>query len=121
MSNPFCHMELNTTDPAKAKEFYGQLFDWELQDMPMGEDTYTMINVGEGTGGGMMKNPVPNVPSHWLSYIHVDDLVACLEKVKSLGGNVLHDKHEIPEYGCFGVVQDPTGAVFAMWQELAKD
>ncbi len=120
MANPFCHIELNTTDPDKAKEFYSQLFDWEMQDMPMGEETYTMINVGEGTGGGMMKNPVPNVPSHWLSYIQVDDVSASLEKAKSLGGTVLHEKHEIPQYGCFGIVQDPTGAVFAMWQPMTE-
>ena len=120
MPNPFCHIELSTTDPDKAKEFYSQLFDWKLHDMPMGEDTYTVINVGEGTGGGIMKNPVPDVPSHWLSYIHVDDLSASLEKAKALGGNVLHEKQEIPDYGWFGVLQDPTGAVFAMWQEMKE-
>ena len=34
MGNPFVHVELNTTDPAKARDFYGSLFDWKLQDMP---------------------------------------------------------------------------------------
>ena len=33
MANPFVHVELNTTDPAKAKTFYGQLFDWKMEDM----------------------------------------------------------------------------------------
>ena len=32
MANPFVHVELSTTDPAKAKSFYGQLFDWKLED-----------------------------------------------------------------------------------------
>ena len=61
MPNPFCHVELNTTDLKKAKDFYSQLFNWKLEDMPDG--SYTMIRVGEGTGGGMMKNPVPGAPS----------------------------------------------------------
>jgi predicted enzyme related to lactoylglutathione lyase len=30
MANPFVHVELSTTDPAKAKTFYSQLFDWKL-------------------------------------------------------------------------------------------
>src|SRR5579872_7358026 len=60
MPNPFCHVELNTTDVKKAKDFYGKLFDWKLEDMP---GDYTMIGVGEGTGGGMMKNPIPGAPS----------------------------------------------------------
>ena len=37
MPNPFVHVELNTTDVAKAKSFYGGLFDWQLEDMPMPE------------------------------------------------------------------------------------
>lgn len=36
MPNPFVHIELMATDVGKAKTFYGQLFDWELEDMPMG-------------------------------------------------------------------------------------
>jgi predicted enzyme related to lactoylglutathione lyase len=36
MANPFVHVELNTTDLDKAKKFYGQLFDWKLEDMEMG-------------------------------------------------------------------------------------
>jgi len=53
---PFVHVELNTSDVAKAKEFYQKLFEWKLQDVPMpGGNTYTMIDVGGGTGGGIMK------------------------------------------------------------------
>ena len=49
MANPFVHVELNTTDLNKAKAFYGNLFDWKLDDLPIGSDTYTMIRVGQGT------------------------------------------------------------------------
>ena len=28
----FCWIELNTSDPARAKEFYQKLFDWKLED-----------------------------------------------------------------------------------------
>ena len=64
MANPFVHIELNTPDPAKAKAFYSKLFGWELEDIsnssvPDGE--YTMIKVGKGTGGGIMKQ-VPRGP-----------------------------------------------------------
>ena len=34
MGNPFVHIELQTKDLAKAKEFYSKLFDWKLEDMP---------------------------------------------------------------------------------------
>ena len=70
MANPFVHVELNTTDVDKAKEFYSHLFDWELEDMAMGPSgTYTIIKVGDGTGGGLLKNPEPDCPSFWLASV----------------------------------------------------
>ena len=68
MANPFVHVELQTQDVAKSKEFYGALFDWKLEDMPMqdSEVPYTMIQVGEGTAGGMMKHPIADAPSMWI-------------------------------------------------------
>jgi predicted enzyme related to lactoylglutathione lyase len=114
MPNPFCHVELNTTDVKKAKDFYSKLFNWKLEDMPDG--SYTMIGVGEGTGGGMMKNPIPGAPSFWLAYVLVDDIQASTKKAKSLGASVMKDVTEIPGYGSFSVLADPTGAHFALWK-----
>jgi hypothetical protein len=75
MANPFVHVELSTTDVDKAKSFYQSLFAWQLNDMEMGGGmTYTLIQVGEGTGGGMMKHPMPGAPSAWLPYVLVDDI-----------------------------------------------
>jgi len=114
MANPFCHVELNTTDVKRAKDFYSKLFNWKLEDTPDG--TYTMIGVGEGTGGGMMKHPVPGAPSFWLAYVLVDDINASTQKAKSLGASVMRDVTEIPGFGSFSVLQDPTGAHFALWK-----
>ena len=116
MANAFVHSELNTTDVAKARSFYGKLFDWKLEDMPMGDTTYTMIKVGEGVGGGIMKNPVPNAPSFWLTYVSVDDLEASTKKVKELGGTVMKDVTEVPDMGWFSIVVDPTGAPLGLWK-----
>jgi predicted enzyme related to lactoylglutathione lyase len=69
MANAFVHVELNTTDVDKAKKFYGQLFDWKLEDVSMGSGgppglvasggKYTVIKPGKGTGGGMLKQGAP--------------------------------------------------------------
>ncbi len=117
MANSFVHVELQTNDVARAKEFYKGLFGWKLEDVP-GMD-YTMIEVGEGTGGGMMLNPVPGTPSHWLAYVLVDDVVAATEKAKSLGATVCKEVTEIPDFGWFSVITDPTGATLALWQTNA--
>ncbi len=116
MPNPFVHVELNTTDVAKATAFYRQMFDWQLKDMPMPDGSYTLIEVGEGTGGGLMKHPVPNAPSLWLPYILVDDINRATAKAAELGGRVLKGVTEVPNMGSFSIVEDPTGAAFGLWQ-----
>jgi predicted enzyme related to lactoylglutathione lyase len=117
MGNPFVHVELNTTDLAKAKAFYGKLFDWKLEDAPMGDgSSYTVIDVGGGTGGGMMKHPVPGAPSAWLPYVLVDDLAAATEKARSLGATIARGVTEVTGIGWFSVIVDPTGAALALWR-----
>jgi uncharacterized protein len=116
MANPFVHVELNTTDVAKAKAFYGKLFDWKLEDMPMGDGTYTMVKVGEGTGGGLMKHPVPGAPSAWLAYVQVDDLKTATNKAKSLGAKVMKEETEVMGAGKFSIIVDPTGAALGLWE-----
>jgi uncharacterized protein len=120
MANPFVHVELNTTDVAKAKAFYGNLFNWTLEDVPMPEGAYTIIKVGEGTGGGIMKHPVPGAPSAWLAYVLVDDIAAATKKAKSLGANVMKDVTEVMGMGSLSIIVDPTGAVLGLWQPKSR-
>ncbi|MBV8844914.1 MAG: VOC family protein [Bryobacterales bacterium] len=116
MANPFVHVELNSTDVEKSKAFYRQLFDWKLEDVPMGNMTYTTIGVGNGTGGGMTKQMMPGAPSAWLSYVQVDDIRAATGKARSLGAHVIQDVTEVSDMGWLSIITDPTGAVLGMWQ-----
>lgn len=121
MANPFVHVELGTTDLDKAKSFYQSLFDWQLEDMDVGGGmSYTMIRVGEGTGGGMMKQMVPGAPSSWLAYVEVDDIAAATAKAKSLGATIMRDVMEVMDAGSFSIIVDPTGAVLGLWQPKTK-
>jgi uncharacterized protein len=120
MANAFCHLELNTTDLGKAKDFYSKLFSWDYDSMDMGPGgTYIVIKPGSGPGGGMMTHPVPGAPSAWLPYVQVDDVVASTAKAKSLGAQVMRDKTEVPNMGWFSILIDPTGAAIALWQPKA--
>ena len=119
MGNPFVHIELMAKDVGKAKEFYGKLLDWKLDDMKMPGMDYTMIRVGEGTGGGMLKNPMPGGGSVWVPYVGVDDLRAATDKAKSLGAKVHKDSVDIGG-GVFSIITDPEGAWFGLWMQKKK-
>jgi predicted enzyme related to lactoylglutathione lyase len=117
MPNPFVHIELNTTDVDEAKSFYGQLFDWKLEDVPMADGPYTMIGVGSGTGGGIMKHPMPGAPSLWIPYILVDDIMASTARAKSLGATIIKDVTEVMGMGSLSILSDPTGGVIGLWKQ----
>ena len=122
MANPFVHVELNTPDPKKAKTFYSKLFQWQLEDVPnpaVPDGSYTLIKVGEGTGGGIMKQ-IPGGPSGWLAYVLVDDIHATTQKAQSLGAEVMKDVTEVMGMGLLSFIRDPTGAVLGLWQPQSK-
>jgi predicted enzyme related to lactoylglutathione lyase len=116
MANPFVHVELDTTNLGKAKTFYTKLFDWKLEDVAKEMGDYTMIKVGEGTGGGIMKQPVPGAPSAWLAYVQVDDIAAAAKKAKSLGALIMKDVTEVVGAGWLSIIVDPTGAALGLWK-----
>jgi predicted enzyme related to lactoylglutathione lyase len=122
MANPFVHVELNTPAPEDAKAFYSKLFGWQLEDVPnpaVPSGTYTIVKVGNGTGGGIMKQ-VPGGPSGWLAYVGVDDIHASTKAAKSLGAKIMKDVTEVPGMGWLSFIQDPTGCVLGLWQPNSK-
>jgi len=121
MPNPFVHVELNTDDVAKAKQFYKNVFAWKLEDMPMGPGmTYTMLDAGKGVGGGMQVKPMAQAPTQWLPYVEVADVKATLAKAAAHGAQVVAPYMEIGEMGAIGVFVDPTGAGLGVWQVAKK-
>jgi uncharacterized protein len=121
MANPFVHIELNTSDHPRAKEFYGKLFQWDLKDMDMGSHgSYTLIGVGQGTGGGMMQHPMPGAPSVWVPYVEVADLAAATRRAKDLGATIIMENMPVQDMGTFTIITDPTGASLGLWETKKK-
>jgi predicted enzyme related to lactoylglutathione lyase len=121
MANTFCHIELHSNAPDGSKSFYSDLFGWSMQDMPMGEQSYTMIKTSDSDDdvhGGIALSQCPDGTSSWLSYVLVDDVAASLTRAGELGASVLVDKTEIPQMGWFGVLTDPQGARIGLFQAM---
>jgi len=115
MANPFVHLELNSPDLVKAKEFYGALFGWQFQDNDMGPmGIYSTFKPDTGPGGGMTAMPGGN--PGWLSYVGVDDIQAATEKARSLGATIHMGPQEIPDVGWMTIMADPTGCTIAIFQ-----
>jgi predicted enzyme related to lactoylglutathione lyase len=117
----FCWNELMAADVPSAKAFYGSLFGWGGQDMPMTpEMTYTAFQRGTDGVGGLMKNPAPTPPA-WLAYVWVADVDESARKVKALGGTVVKEPFDIPQnHGRCAIFVDPQGACLGLYSPPAS-
>lgn len=120
----FCWVELGSTDQDRAKEFYSSLFGWRADDAPMGEGaTYTMFRKGDRATAGLyqVEPELPNAaPDCWSAYVAVQDADSTVATARSKGALVLADPFDVFDIGRMAVIQDPGGAVLALWQAGAQ-
>jgi len=119
----FSWVELATSDPAAARSFYTALFGWTTADTPMGpgpDDVYTRLQLsGKDVGAlyKMMKEQAEQgVPPNWLCYVTVASADDAAGTAKELGATALAGPFDVEDYGRMAMLQDPEGAVFAVWQ-----
>lgn len=107
----FCWEHLNTSDPTGAIAFYTKVVGWDT--LPIGEMSFFTRDRGTKPVAVISQAPA-GVPSHWLSYVMVDDLAATNAKAKALGGEVIEERIEVPGKGAFALLKDPYGALFML-------
>jgi predicted enzyme related to lactoylglutathione lyase len=115
----FCWVECGTSDGEAGKKFYTALFDWDYTDNPMGPGmVYTLLKQdGKDIGGLYQMGPeMAGIPPHWLSYVSVTSADETAAKAKAAGATLLKEPFDVFTVGRMAVIQDPTGAVFALWQ-----
>ncbi len=118
------HFEIPTDDLARAKEFYGSIFGWELEDM-QGGMPYTIVRTtpvdeqqmptepGAINGGMMQRTSETPTPVLTIGVGSVDD---ALKKVEAGGGSTVTPKTEIPGMGSFAYIKDTEGNLIGLWE-----
>jgi uncharacterized protein len=118
----FVWYEMMSKDPKASEEFYSKFVGWSFKDVPMGDFTYRLIHAGEPMVGGIMPlEEKQDIPSHWITYITVDDVDETVKKAVELGGTSCVPPTDIPEVGRFAVVTDPQGAVFSPFKSKSDE
>jgi uncharacterized protein len=123
------HFEIPVDDAARAREFYGSAFDWDLQEVDMGGgNTYTTVTttgIDERTrqptepgaiNGGLMQRSA-DTPASVIT-IGVTSIDESLKKVEAGGGSTIQPRTEIPEMGAFAYFKDSEGNVLGLWETL---
>jgi hypothetical protein len=122
------HFEIPVDDEARAKEFYGSIFEWDLNDAEMGGGvTYTTVGTVEtdermqpkepgAINGGLMKRS-SDAPAPVIT-IQVDSIDESLKKIEAGGGSTVQPRTEIPDMGAFAYFKDSEGNTMGLWESF---
>lgn len=110
------HVELHSADPAKSKQFYGEVFGWKFEEIPA--MNYTLWKAENEPSGGIMQT-MEGRPPQVLNYIMSKSVENTLRDIMEAGGIVLQPKMEIPGQGWWALFQEPGGTMMAIYEGLA--
>ena len=113
-----CWVDVTSPELDRTISFYSELFGWEADQDPRPRGG-RLHDVHEGRASRSPAGSPPQqegMPSHWTTYLASDDVDATAGKVREAGGTVLMDPFDVFDSGRMTVAQDPTGAVFGIWQ-----
>ncbi len=120
----FVWFELVSNDAKKAQLFYGDVLGWKTQAFPMGDFTYEMILTGDTADtmiGGYAPSKNERQPSHWISYVSVEDVDATVKAAVANGGKVVEAPFDLPGVGRKAGIADPQGAELHLLKNTAGD
>jgi hypothetical protein len=113
-------MDLTVEDASSVRDFYAAVLGWQAEEVQMnGYADYAMGPEGEAVAGIChARGPNRGLPAAWIVYWVVDDLDAALRSAKERGGVVIDGPRG--SGARLAVLQDPAGAVFALWQAAPR-
>jgi predicted enzyme related to lactoylglutathione lyase len=122
MSGRVVHFEVPFEDADRARNFYRDVFDWQIQPMP--EMNYNMVSTGPMSeqgpsepgyiGGGMLERQAPMTGP--VITLEVDDIDATLVEVSKRGGSAAGEKMAVGNMGFAAYFTDTEGNLMGLWQ-----
>lgn len=120
----FSWVELMTSDSKAGVAFYRALFGWDVVEHDLGPGgvytIFTMRGRDVAAGGPLQDDERKmGIPSHWNLYVTVPSADDAAARAVSLGATQLVAPFDVMNHGRMAVLQDPTGAVFQVWEPKA--
>jgi len=110
-------LELNTTDPITALEFYSSTLGWEFEatQLPEGGDYWVAKHNNQPVGGIFsLNNNESNIPSHWMTYMQVENIKKAQEAAQVSGGDVTRPTLLLKGIGKLSIITDNDGALVGL-------
>ena len=114
------HFDIPIDQPERAELFYGGLFGWSMQKVPVPNMEYWVVRAAEGDAlGGLIKRTSP--AQSVVNYYTIPSIDDALAKVQKLGGQIAVPKTTIPHVGYNAQCTDTEGNTFGLWENDRND
>jgi predicted enzyme related to lactoylglutathione lyase len=120
-NNRVVHFEIPANQPEPLTKFYGELFGWKFQKVPMPGPEYWLTDTGSdgpGINGAIMQRQHPQQP--WMNYVDVSSIESTLAAAVKLGAQVALPKTSVPGVGAYAAIVDPQGNICGLWEQAGK-
>jgi predicted enzyme related to lactoylglutathione lyase len=117
----WCHIDVSSGDPERARRFYGDVFGWQFEAFP--GVSYTGVKTsanGIESGIGALDEATgltPPRPNGVIPYILAPDMDATLEAIDRAGGEIVIRTTDVMGYGDFAQFRDPDGNLIGLWRD----
>jgi uncharacterized protein len=113
-------VDLTVPEAEEIRDFYAKVVGWKPDPVDMGEySDYSMKSPKSdmpAAGVCHARGVNKDLPPYWLVYITVNDLEQSMQDTTSLGGRVVVPAKGMGGQGRYCVIQDPAGAVVALFE-----
>ena len=116
--------ELWSSDVKRAVEFYQYLAGYTAQRV-QGEgalEYWVLRDEEDKLRAGITEIPFKNLPDQWVPVVRIKEPLDAVQKVSSLGGEVIiHPGHPLSD-GSVALIKDPTGGILMVesWDTKTK-
>jgi predicted enzyme related to lactoylglutathione lyase len=108
-------VDLSSPDPVASGRFYGDLFDWEAEEVV--DDSYWMLRRDGKDVAGIVRQRESADPPAWVTYVSTDDAGQTRRNVEAAGGRTIVEPFEVGPAGRVAIFADAAGgAVFGAFE-----
>ncbi len=114
-------LDLTVDEAEQVRDFYAAVVGWQPSPVDMGGySDFNMQSPGRGqavAGVCHARGINADLPPVWLVYFVVEDLDHSIQECLDRGGKVIAGPKEMGGQGRYCVLQDPAGAIAALWSQ----
>lgn len=111
-----CWVDLASSDPQRAREFYSALFGWTADEAGEEYGGYVTFRKDGHAVAGLGAAMPGQQADAWLTYLLVEDAAEAERAVEGAGAQTLAPTMEVGDQGRLAVIADPGGAVVGLWE-----